>query len=91
MPARARSEGERLLKFDVRSVWAPASLELWHVGHAGVGVVSLLGALIFFACCRYLLVFLIFPAWSVFQASFACCWWSCGSPGSGVWFSRSLN
>ena len=27
MPARARSEGERLLKFDVRSVWAPASLE----------------------------------------------------------------
>ena len=28
----------------MRSVWAPASLEGGHVGHAGVGVVSLWGA-----------------------------------------------
>ena len=28
----------------VRSVWAPASLEAGHVGHAGVGAVSLRGA-----------------------------------------------
>ena len=43
MPARARSEGERLLLAGVRSVWPPASLEGGHVGHAGVGVVSLRG------------------------------------------------
>ena len=44
MPARARSEGKRLLLAGIRSVWAPASLEGGHVGHAGVGVVSLRGA-----------------------------------------------
>ena len=44
VPARARSEGKRLLLAGVRSVWAPASLEGGHVGHAGVGVVSLRGA-----------------------------------------------
>ena len=44
MPARARSEGKRLWKAVVRSVWAPASLEGRHVCHAGVGVVSLRGA-----------------------------------------------
>ena len=41
VPARARSEGKRLLLAGVRSVWAPACLEGGHVGHAGVGVVSL--------------------------------------------------
>ena len=45
VPARAGSEGKRLLQAGVRSVWAPASLEGGgHVGHAGVGVVSLRGA-----------------------------------------------
>ena len=44
VPARARSEGKRLLHAGVLSVWAPASLEGGHVGHAGVGVVSLRGA-----------------------------------------------
>ena len=44
VPARARSEGKRLLQAGARSVWALASLEGWHVGHAGVGVVSLRGA-----------------------------------------------
>ena len=42
--ARARSEGKRLLLAGVRSVWPPAGLDGGHVGHAGVGVVSLLGA-----------------------------------------------
>ena len=42
--ARARSEGKRLLLAGIRSVWAPSSLEREHVGHAGVGVVSLRGA-----------------------------------------------
>ena len=45
VPARARSEGKRLLLAGVRSVWAPASLEGGHVGHACVGVVSLRGPL----------------------------------------------
>ena len=49
VPARARSEGKRLLQAGIRSVWAPASLEGAegrgeHVGHAGVGVVGLRGA-----------------------------------------------
>ena len=44
VPARARSEGKRLLQAGIRSVWAPASLEGRHVGQAGVGVVSLSGA-----------------------------------------------
>ena len=44
VPARAGSEGKRLLQAGVRSVWAPASLEGGHVCHAGVGVVSLRGA-----------------------------------------------
>ena len=44
VPARARSEGKKLLHAGVRSVWALASLEEGHVGHAGVGVVSLRGA-----------------------------------------------
>ena len=44
VPARARSEGKRLLHAGVRSIWAPASLEEGHVGHAGVGVVRLRGA-----------------------------------------------
>ena len=44
VPARARSEGTRLFQAGARSVWAPASLEGGHVGHAGVGVVSLRGA-----------------------------------------------
>ena len=44
VPARAGSEGKRLLQAGARSVWAPACLEGGHVGHAGVGVVSLRGA-----------------------------------------------
>ena len=44
VPARAKSEGKRLLHAGVRSVWAPASLEGGHVGHAGVSVLSLRGA-----------------------------------------------
>ena len=48
VPARAGSEGKRLLLAGIRSVWDPAS-EGGHVGHAGVGVVSLRGAPISFA------------------------------------------
>ena len=36
VPASARSEGKKLLKAGVRSVWAPARLEGRHVGHAWV-------------------------------------------------------
>ena len=42
--ARARSEAKRLKSAGLWSIWAPASQESGHVGHAGVGVVSLRGA-----------------------------------------------
>ena len=44
VPARVRSEWSRLRMKGIGSVWAPASQESSHVGHAGVGVVSLQGA-----------------------------------------------
>ena len=44
IPARVRSEWARLRCKRLASIWAPASQEASHVGHAGVGVVSLRGA-----------------------------------------------
>ena len=44
MPPRVRSDWSRLRLSGIGSVWAPASQESPHVGHAGVGVVSLKGA-----------------------------------------------
>ena len=45
IPARVRSdEWARLRAKGHASVWAPASQESSHVGHAGVGVVSMKGA-----------------------------------------------
>ena len=44
IPARVRSEWAGLRRKGIYSVWAPASQEGSHVGHAGVGVVSLKGA-----------------------------------------------
>ena len=44
IPARVRSEWAELRRKGIHSVWAPASQEGSHVGHAGVGVVSLKGA-----------------------------------------------
>ena len=44
IPARVRSEWADLRRKCIHSVWAPASQEGSHVGHAGVGVVSLKGA-----------------------------------------------
>ena len=38
VPARVRSEWSRLRMKGIGSVWAPASQESSHVGHAGVGV-----------------------------------------------------
>ena len=43
IPARVRCEWAELRRKGVHSVWAPASQEGSHVGHAGVGVVSLKG------------------------------------------------
>ena len=60
VPAWVRSEGKRLLLAGVRSVWAPAGLEGGHVGHAGVGVVSLRGAPYLFAFYCYCWIFLSF-------------------------------
>ena len=44
VPARVRSEWAELRRKGIHSVWARASQEGAHVGHAGVGVVSLRGA-----------------------------------------------
>ena len=44
IPARVRSEWAGLRRKGIHSVWAPASQDGSHVGHAGVGVVSLKGA-----------------------------------------------
>ena len=44
VPARVRGEWARLRNRGASSVWSPASQESSHVGHGGVGVVSLKGA-----------------------------------------------
>ena len=53
--ARVRSEWARLRSRKIASIWASASQEASHVGHAGVGVVSLRGAP------------LSLPSWSFFD------------------------
>ena len=55
IPARVRSEWARLRCRKIASIWAPASQETSHVGHAGVGD-SLRGAplsLLSFATARF--------------------------------------
>ena len=44
VPARVRGEWARLRARGASSVWSPASQESSHVGHGGVGVISLKGA-----------------------------------------------
>ena len=44
VPARTRSESKRLKTAGVFSLWTPACQESAHVGHAGVGLVSMKGA-----------------------------------------------
>ena len=49
VPARTRSESKRLKTAGIFSLWTPACQESDHVGHAGVGLVSLKGAPLFHA------------------------------------------
>ena len=51
IPARVRGEWSRLRKKGLASIWAPASQDSSHVGHAGVGVVSVKGALVALPTC----------------------------------------
>ena len=44
IPARVRSEWDRLRRKGLASVWAPACQDSSHVGNAGVGVISMRGA-----------------------------------------------
>ena len=44
IPAGVRGEWARLRRKELASIWAPASQDTSHVGHAGFGVVSLRGA-----------------------------------------------
>ena len=46
IPARVRSEWSRLRTKWLASVWSPASQDSSHVGNAGVGVISMRGALV---------------------------------------------
>ena len=46
IPARVRSEWSRLKGKGISSIWAPASQDSSHVGSAGVGGISLRGALL---------------------------------------------
>ena len=72
IPAGVRGEWVRLRRKGLASVWAPASQDTSHVGHAGVGVVSLRDAplsLPTFATAqfkRFLIVVALFGA---------CCHW----------------
>ena len=91
VPARARSKGKRLLHAGVRSVRAPASLEGGHVGHAGVGVVSLRGAPISLPTFATVGFSEFFSYWSGSSVSFA---YFCRSHRSScccVWLSGSLD
>ena len=44
IPARVRSEWDRLRRKGLASVWAPACQDSSHVGDAGVGIISMRGA-----------------------------------------------
>ena len=46
IPARVRSEWARLKGKGLASIWAPACQDSSHVGNAGVGVISMKGALL---------------------------------------------
>ena len=69
IPARVRSEWARLRRKRLASIWALASQEASHVGHAGVGVVSLRGAL--FRCL--LLPLLSFGVFLIVVGLFGVC------------------
>ena len=51
IPASFRSEWDRLKGKGMASLWAPASQDSSHAGHAGYGVVSLRGAPVAFPTC----------------------------------------
>ena len=53
IPARVRSEWDRLRKKGLASVWAPACQDSSRVGNAGVGVISMRGAPFCFAFLCY--------------------------------------
>ena len=53
IPAGVRGEWARLRRKGLASVWALASQDSSHVGHPGVGVVSLRGALPTFATAQF--------------------------------------
>ena len=84
IPAGVRCEWARLRRKGLATVWAPASQDTSHVGHAGVGVVSLRGAplsLPTFATAQFKRNFLIVVVllgvccrWG--EVGF-CTWWCC--------------
>ena len=53
VPAGVHGEWAWVRRKGLASVWAPASQDTSHVGHSGVGLVSLRSALFFFAYLCY--------------------------------------
>ena len=88
VPARARSESKRLKTAGIYSLLTPACQETSHVGHAGVGLVSLRGAPLFQAVPSTR----DFRDWillgRVLTDSHPCWKGTCCSCGGGLWFSR---
>ena len=83
IPARVRSEWARLRWKGLATVWAPASQNTSHVGHAGVGVLSLSGApvsLPTFATAqfeRFLIVVELLSVCCPWGVVGFCIWWCC--------------
>ena len=87
VPARVREEWARLRARGASSVWSPASQESSHVGHGGVGVVSLRGAPLSLPAsvtAQFRRFFLIVVGVALYVA---CCFWSFSASCCSVWLS----
>ena len=76
VPARVRGEWARLRARGASSVWSPASQESSHVGHGGVGVISLRGAPLSLPTSATAQFRRFFDCGRGFALFVACCFWS---------------
>ena len=82
IPAEVRSEWARLRRKGLAAIWAPAPQESSHVGNAGVGVISMRGALV--ALCRPLPLVSLGVSLTMVELFGACCLWVL--VGSCIWW-----
>ena len=76
VPARVRREWARLRARGASSVWSLASQESSHVGHGGVGVISLRGAPLSLPASVTAQFRRFFDCGRAFALYVACCFWS---------------